>query len=414
MRSSIPGIGDEFDVLVAGAGGMGVLTAAALDDLGYSCALVDPVGISAEQTGHSHGYLHRGYIYLRAEEKLVLNLRNARDLWDAIIAPEDVVSSSSFVGFSDPVARSAAVRSWETAGLPIKPVSPLDVPAQIRRPAIRDLYKTDEPVVLVGQLLKRRRDACRNVVDLRGRLHSLRLKRAGGALTCAGAVVHMDDQPASITARHVVLCAGAGNAAILNNTMGIYRAASALRTSFMLVMKGLALQPLSLILPEARFYGLFLASRRQGNIGVWLASNFVSFGGVVKATTPAGRRWAHDMVRKVEKVFDVSAGSLQYGIYSGVKAEYRRDPERMPDDKSIETFGIRKLSVLWPTKLTLAPAMAGTLAREIHNTLKRPECRVTPLSRLELRRERWEATPCFDRDALFDNLAQLSVAERWS
>ncbi|HEX6097771.1 MAG TPA: FAD-dependent oxidoreductase [Thermoanaerobaculia bacterium] len=410
MGDPIPQAGDEFDVLVAGAGGMGVLTAAALDDLGYSCALVDPVGIAAEQTGHSHGYLHRGYIYLRAEEKLVSNLRNARDLWDAVIDPADVVSSSSLVGFSDTVAQSAAVRSWEAAGLPVVPAEPLDLPAQIRRPAVRHLYRTDEPVVLAGQLLKRRRDACRHVVDFPGRVQRLQLKRA----TCVGAVIDMDGQPVSIRARHVVLCAGAGNAAILNNTMGIYRAASALRTSFMLVMKGLALQPLSLILPETQFYGLFMASRRQGAIGVWLASNFVSYGGVVRATTPAGMRWARDMIRKVEKVFDVSVGSLQYGVYAGVKAEYRRDPERMPEDKAVETFGIQKLSALWPTKLTLAPALAASLARQIDRELKEPRCTAPSLSRLRLRRERWEATPCFDRSALFDNLAQLSVAERWS
>jgi len=303
-----------------------------------------------------------------------------------------------------------AVRSWESACLPVTPVGPRDLPSHIRRPAIRYLYKTDEPVVLAGQLLQRLRNGCARTVDLPGSVHQLRLKHA----TCVGAVVHMDGQPASIRARHVVLCAGGGNAAILNNTMGIYRAASALRTSFMLVIKGHSLPPLSLILPEVRFYGLFLASRSHDAIGVWLMSNFVSFGGNVKAATPAGMRWTRDMMRKIEAVFDIPAGSVQYGVYSGAKAEYRRDPERMPEDKSVETFGIRGLSVLWPTKLTLAPAMAASLANEIDATLGGPKHSVAPRVKFELLRERWEGTPCFDRDALLDNLAQLSVSERWS
>lgn len=55
------------DVLIAGAGAAGILLAAELTGNGFHCTIVEPTGIAAQQSGHSHGYLHKGYIYIRSD-----------------------------------------------------------------------------------------------------------------------------------------------------------------------------------------------------------------------------------------------------------------------------------------------------------------------------------------------------------
>lgn len=112
----------KVDVLVAGGGVAGALTAAKLANYGFKCLMVEARELAAEQSGHSHGYIHRGYIYLRAERALVDKLKSARELWEEyLFFPTPVISHNplSLVGFENSNVAEFAVDTRGNAGLPI-------------------------------------------------------------------------------------------------------------------------------------------------------------------------------------------------------------------------------------------------------------------------------------------------------
>src|SRR5688572_13941993 len=103
-RSEGAAVSDDYevDVVIAGGGVAGSLLTARLGELGYRCMLVEPRGLAAEQSGHSHGFLHRGYIYLRAESDLVAELRDAQQKWqEFLVSPRPVSphNAKGLVGF---------------------------------------------------------------------------------------------------------------------------------------------------------------------------------------------------------------------------------------------------------------------------------------------------------------------------
>src|SRR5687768_3086437 len=83
------------DVLIIGGGISGTLLARQLEHAGIEYGLMECAGFGAEQSNHSHGYLHQGYIYLRAESRFVKQLLEAQSYWKEIIAKSGSVPSTS-------------------------------------------------------------------------------------------------------------------------------------------------------------------------------------------------------------------------------------------------------------------------------------------------------------------------------
>ena len=138
----------SVDVLIAGGGVAGLLVAAKATELGYSCMIVEPVAFAAQQSGHSHGYIHRGYIYLNGNSGLVRQLRSAREDWDSFIAKPLTVHSSthsSHIGFHNSEVARYAARAWKAAGLPVVPLAREDWPEALGTSSpLRSCFKTEE------------------------------------------------------------------------------------------------------------------------------------------------------------------------------------------------------------------------------------------------------------------------------
>lgn len=76
----------DGDVIVAGAGMAGLLTALDLARRGARVVLVEPSRAGSGQSGQSHGYLHRGYAYGPDEPLLPTLLGRAHDHWKELLA----------------------------------------------------------------------------------------------------------------------------------------------------------------------------------------------------------------------------------------------------------------------------------------------------------------------------------------
>src|SRR4051812_13023876 len=105
------------DVLVIGAGITGSLVARELSAGGHEVTLVDKTSFGAEQSNHSHGYIHAGYIYRHAQAGLVSQLRDANALWRELATELDVapMHKAACVCFTNDLTARAAASGWRSA-----------------------------------------------------------------------------------------------------------------------------------------------------------------------------------------------------------------------------------------------------------------------------------------------------------
>lgn len=400
----------EVDVLVAGGGVAGVLTAAQLTTMGFRCLLVEPRAIAAEQSGHSHGYLHKGYIYYRAERNLVRNLMNSRQIWDRYLSGSERVAADSdlsLVGFENDNVARLATGVWDGAGLSVNELGSEQWPNFLNDSPLTRIYSTNEPSFDFTSVLSRIATNANGLTVIRGRVTRFGFSRK----KCTSVECEIGGRVRKIRARYLVLACGGGNAKIILNTFGYFQAAPSTRTSFMLVVRGKPLPQLSLILPENQFYGLFMVSRKIAGDGVWLASNYLSYSGHCTSRSVAARTWSIATLRTLDSLFPkLLRRGIRLGLYAAPKAELRRDPERLPEDKVVEHYGMTNVAAVWPTKLTLAPLITNELAGIVSTLLKQPANfgdlpRVNfPSEALPTARERWKSVRLSSRSEFLARL----------
>lgn len=390
------------DVLIAGGGVAGTLVASMLTRLGYQCILAEPRALAAEQSGHSHGYIHRGYIYLRAERGLVQQLCTAREQWEGYISsPIEVAAYSdcSFIGFDNPLIAKYASQMWRAADLPVVSVNPPEWPALLQTAPLTAVYRTDEQAFDFPQVVANVLVRAKNCRLVQGSVVKLQLERR----RCTRVQLLVGSEMLEVEAKHVVLAAGIGTAAIIAGTLGRFRSVPSVRTSYMLVIRGQALRQLSLILPENQFYGIFMVSRPAGTETVWLVSNYLSYSGRCDEWGVPARTWLRATLRTLEQLFPVLRDQdLRWGIYAAPKAEFRVDPEYMPEGGVIENLGLTNVTAVWPTKLTLAPIITQRIVDQITSKI-RPSSSDNSAEIhldkqvLQIAPERWTATTLFSR-----------------
>jgi glycine/D-amino acid oxidase-like deaminating enzyme len=397
----------EVDVLIAGGGVAGMLVATKLCEQGFRCVLIEPSALAAEQSGHSHGYIHRGYIYLRAEDYLVRQLRSAREQWEEYISkPTQVVpcSKDSLIGFMNGEVAKYATQTWRAAELPLNEINESEWPSALKQTPLTAVYRTDEQSF----------DFTRVMLNLLARMKTCKLVHGSVVrlsirkMECCSVEIQVQGNSHRVKARYVVLAAGRGTAEILSNTLGKFRSVPNVRTSYMLVLKGEALEPISAILPEHQFYGLFMVSRQDTQGAVWLVSNYLSYGGLCGDRDVAARTWTRATLKTLDKIFPMlKDANISCGIYVAPKAEFRRDPERLPEGKIAEKIGLQNVLAIWPTKLTLSPLIAIEVVEQIIKNLQVPTRSVIEPTwandnELSIAQERWTSTllrPRFEFEA---------------
>jgi glycine/D-amino acid oxidase-like deaminating enzyme len=384
------------DVLVVGAGAAGVLSAAQLRAAGYSVVVVDADGIGAHQSNHSHGYLHRGHIYGSPSAQLVRELNRGSSRWASLLAQAGVepVTARSCIGFGNRYTAAHAVRRWREAGLAVVPAS---VPPPFRSRELPVAFETDEPAYdFTDWLHHAKRTLLEDVRLVPGRVRRLTARhRTVGAAE----VVLRDGTVVELEASAFVVAAGTGSIDLISSVASA-RGRGVNRTSFMLVLRG-ELPTVSMIVPDHESYGLFLVSRRAGDDGVWLVSNYLSFAGTATSSA-ATSLWVRAVARTLARLTSIPLSELSWAFYAAPKSELRPDRQVM-SEHSVEDYGFRNCFVASPSKLTLAPLLADKVVTEV-----KLRCRPRgagnpsgiPDGNLAVYRERWRGCALYEGPAL--------------
>lgn len=385
------------DVLIVGAGVTGTLLAFQLLNEGRSVTLMDQTGFGSAQSGHSHGYLHRGYIYRHGEKALIEHLQEGSRRWREVLDAMHIrpVSATSNICFLNELTARAAASAWRESGLAVKPKSS-DVPG-LRYGQVEAIFETDEETYDFTEFFRAAQNAL-HPITIRATVR--RLERRGDLIQ--GVLADVGDQLVRIKARLIVLAAGDQNAA-LAETVTRFSGRAMVRSSLMLVMRHSALPHVSIVLPENEAHGLFVVSRVDGAERIWLASNFVSFADA--EVGPVAREgWLRAILQRLALYCTgLRDPDVLWGIYEAPKAELRSQPGAL-GAHALEDYAIANLLVLAPTKLTLAPLLASQAAQAIE---KRLAGRTASYDRqiqgplLEVCPERWKALALQPRDVFF-------------
>lgn len=364
---------DAGEVLIVGGGVTGLLAARRLDKGGVRWTLIESRGWGAEQSNHSHGYLHQGYAYPTGSSQLVEMLREGKLRWTQLMAEHGVgpVTKWSLIGLTDRLAALSIERRWTQLGLP---VTPAELPPWLAAGNVTAAYRTEEPAYDFTHVFRTLAQGLMGET-LIGTVTAL----ISDAATITGVEALVDGQRVLFRAGHVVLAAGVENERLLASITA-QRGRAVSRTSYMLTVVSPNLPRASLIMPEQRSYGLFLVSRMDRDRVVWLVSNFLSFARAHQRQETAQQFWVAGTLRVLSGVYALSEDAdLELGVYAAPKMELRPRAREL-SVHAAERYRHQNLVVAAPTKLTLAPLLADTIVRMVGSgePCKVPEGRPGP------------------------------------
>jgi glycine/D-amino acid oxidase-like deaminating enzyme len=375
---------DAGDTLIVGAGVAGLLTAVELKRRGEGVTVIDSTGVGAGQSGHHHGLVHHGTLYVGSSDSLISALAEGREGWSEWLEEISPTADRAILPIWDPFKVNQAVEWWQRFGLSFEQVAQ---PSWIR--GTPTVFGTNEATYDFTSVLRRICDQ-----ELPGATMcagATRLEQKNGRVT--GVIVQLPGgQKARLIARKYVLAAGCGLASLLADS-GILRLRLTMRTSFMMVLDAPSLPSSTMMAIEPELGGLFTGAR-YGKDGIrWLVGDHLSIGGSA-ATESLGAAWLHATIELLDRTTRLlDEAGVRVGMYMAPKAELRDDPASL-SPYAVETYGLANAIVITPTKLTLAPALARRACEVLGRIRQRPDFTAdSPALGEELRvvEERWAA-----------------------
>ncbi|MER5769758.1 NAD(P)/FAD-dependent oxidoreductase [Streptomyces sp. NPDC001985] len=392
-------------VVIVGAGVTGLLIAEQLRERGIPVLLVEKRGLAAGQTGHCHGYLHRGYIYRRLEAAQHKELKGAADWWQERLESAGLqpVARTSVVAFHHPDQREESLRTWDALGMAAERIDTGGI-----LPGALPGYAVPEATVTPREALAAAAPASRDHPVLPGRLVELRSSHD----RVESAEILGAHGPLTVTAPAFVLATGLGTASVLGR-MGRAGDGASIRTrlSFMLVCHSTQPLPAAFCLPSDEAQGLFVASRRSAAGTVHLFSTFVNFW-PGRAPDIAREIWLQGVGRVLAEQLPAlwHDPDARWGVYPAGKAELDTRPGSGLPEGGVIPFGRSNALAVLPGKFVLAPALARRAVRRLLEMGVGRTAGASPAALpswagtgADWAAEDWEVTPRLTRRQLFEH-----------
>jgi glycerol-3-phosphate dehydrogenase len=366
----------DCDVILFGGGIAGLWLLGRLREAGYAALLLESRALGGVQTSASQGIVHGGTKYA-----LTGKLTGSSDaiatmpgIWRACLRGDGELDLSRVPLLSDhqylwstgrlasKMAGFFASRAMRSRVAALAPEQRPDILRHARFSG--HVYRLDEPVLdvaaLVAELVRRYGDACLRVNPEQG----LRFREGTPPL------LELRDTRAGtlrLRARHLVLAAGAGNERLLA-ALGRAKPAMQRRPLHMLMLRGK--------LPELYAHCLgasatprITVTTHPGPAGerIWYLGGQIAESGVERSgpeQIAAGRRELSRLLPWLD------LGRLGWAGFRVERAEPRLAGGRRPDRPFLETQD--RVSVVWPTKLAFAPALAAELLQQLERAAIAP------------------------------------------
>lgn len=360
----------DIDVAIVGGGCAGLWALNVLRRAGYSAALFESDALGSGQTIHAQGIVHSGLKYaLNGDSGAAANA-----LADMPRAWRDCLAGNGSIDLRGCKVASESVLLWSTAGLPSRltsmlagrllrgrstRLSPADYPPPFDTPAFRgQLYRLEDFALDTASLLeclaRPHRDAIFRIDWTRA---SLRPEAGQAQLVLPGVTVRP---------RRLLLCAGAGNAGLLQR-LGAAGPAMQRRPLTQVVVRHERLPPLFAHCVGRGAAPRLTVSTHTGPDGgpLWYLGGDLA---TAPALTDAERlALARRELRQTLPWLDLEGA--QWRTLTLDRAEPARADRRQPDGAFLAPAGgAANALVAWPVKLALCPALGeqllGQLRRE--------------------------------------------------
>jgi len=389
------------DIAIIGGGIAGLWALELLRARGYGALLFEREALGSGQTIGAQGMLHGGLKYALG------------GVWSGgseTIAAMPGRWQASLAGTATPDLRGVRVLSdglwlWSDAGLPsrlaallagrilrgrVERVAPADFPPPLASDRFRGaVLHVDDPVLDIPSLLETLAQGQRDAL-LRIDWREARLRRDGGSAV-------LDLPGCTVVPRRLLLCAGAGNEALLVD-LGAPGPAMQRRPLQQVIFRHRYAEP---------FYGHCLGAgstprltvsshRDRSGRPVWYLGGDLATAGADEEPCRLIER-AQAELAALFPWLDFGPGDWRTVRLE--RAEPRQRGGRRPDRPFLEAVpGLDNTLVAWPTKLTLAPALGDALLATLAAAGIAPRERPDPAALATLTRPR--VAPCY-WDTLF-------------
>ena len=358
----------HIDIAIIGGGIAGLWTLNQLRNRGYSAVLFEQEALGSYQTIGSQGMIHGGvkYALAGAWSGAAQTISAMPATWRRCLAGDGkvdlrgcrVLSEDFFIWSAATVqSRLSTLLASRLLRGQVTKAAPAEYPAALRSPDFHgQVYRLADLVLdvpsLVDTLASRQRDAI-FAIDW---AHAELLREDGRAALALADCTVLPEQ--------LVLCAGAGNAALVAG-LGSNRPAMQRRPLQQVLVRHEYPEP---------FYGHCIGARASPRLTisshrdhrgrpVWYLGGDLSTGAAGEAPGQLVDRARRELA---ELLPWLDLGSTEWATLELDRAEPRQSAQRKPDGAFVGKLeGVGNARAAWPAKLTLCPDLADELERQL-------------------------------------------------
>jgi len=390
-----------IDILIVGGGIQGLWCLNELTKLGYSSILITDKNIGEGQSLDAQIYKHKGYFYNNLE--ITQHLQEVEGEWNRFISNNNLKPSQKqqFLAFPNQDSADKYTKLWYQGGLNYSPINHSQIPPFFKQGILSHYFDTTETCYHGQQLITKLVQPVKHLI-YQGKIIGFNSSSIDGCVKEVKVII--DDKLFTVAPKHIVLTAGRGNQNLLNqitkgNSELDYQTQEIqqLRRCQVLVIKGENLPSVSALCPSLMF---FMGCRQVGNENIWLIT--FGFDDVIKLEL--NQTISIDKIR-LQKCLDTLKAvipnifelDLDFGLYPAVKAESQAlGAGFRPNEDFVSNCGLPNVTLVYPTKLSLAPRASKKVVNQIQNSFN-PSGAINPMAlglpetEVAIAKERWQS-----------------------